>query len=206
MKDLGLLEMLRYALSGGIGMAVLFLTYPAAACRIRGMDATKETTLVLGVVLLIGTLIYNVHRALVYPIFQRILGTIVRDWKFDWKKWWRNLIIYLPSEAELSVDRWRWEHSEKDRKRWDEWGAQIHSLYCAAWAIILALKVGGRIWGDNPNCPTYKTLFCRLFCIVLIAGILGNYRLMCSLAAEIKRNPNPKEEQDLGCISGPTKS
>jgi hypothetical protein len=106
MKDLGLLELLRYALSGGIGMAVLFLTYPAAGCRVRGMDVTKETTLILGAVLLIGALIYNVHRAVVYPVFLRIIGIFVPGWKFDWKKW-TNLNPYLPSEAELNVDRWR---------------------------------------------------------------------------------------------------
>jgi hypothetical protein len=192
MKDLGLLELLRYALSGGIGVAVLLLTHPLAACSVRQMDVTKETTLALGSVLLIGTLIYNVHRAVVYPIFLRIIGFFVPRWNFDWKNWkgwsiWRNWNPWKPSNSELEVDRWRWsDDPEKRPRRWDEWGAQTHSLYCAAWAIWLALKIGGCFWG-TPNCQAYL-LFRILFFVTLFAGIISNYRLMYSIAAEVEHS------------------
>jgi hypothetical protein len=182
MKELGLLELLRYALSGGIGMAVLLLTYPAAACSVEKLDATKEATLILGSVLLIGTLIYNLHRALLFPFFLRFVGVLVR-WNLSWKDWFP----WQPSESELEVDRWRWERPEKKRKRWDEWGAQTHSLYCAAWAIFAALRLGGHFWG----CPERHALhiFRTLAGVTLLAGVVNNYRLLYSIDAEMKRPP-----------------
>src|SRR5271168_1343010 len=182
MKDLGLLEILRYALSGGIGIAVTFLTYPAAVCSVRGMDAAKETTLILGSVLLIGTLIYNVHRAMVFPFFLRYIGFIVRC-SFSWTEF---AMVWRPIEPELEADRWRWKHQEEDRKRWDEWGAQTHSLYCAAWAMGLALIIGGCFWWP-PNRRAIL-LFSLLFVITVFAGIVNNYRLMYSIAAEAKHH------------------
>jgi hypothetical protein len=201
MKELGLLELLRYALSGGIGMAVLLLTYPAAACSIRGMDATKETTLILGSILLIGTLIYNLHRALLFPFFFRIVGLLV-PWKFSWKqllmfwRWsWKQLLLsWQPSEYELKVDRWRWEHPEKKRKRWDEWGAQTHSLYCAAWAISATLLVGWYTWGRPHRCAL---LFFGILAVVTLAGgVVNNYRLLYSIDAEMKR-PSAEASGDI---------
>jgi hypothetical protein len=173
MKELGLLELLRYALSGGIGISVLLLTYPAAACSIREMDATKETTLVLGSVLLLGALIYNVHRALVYPVLLWAIGSRVTDWDT------------------LEADRWRWQHPEEKRKRWDEWGAQTHSLYCATWSIIGALIVGRCFWQPR-NCRT--PLFFLVFSsVTLAAAVTSNCRLMHSIVVEKKHCPDPRE-------------
>lgn len=183
MKELGLLELLRYALSGGIGVAVLLLTYPAAACSVEKLDATKEATLILGSVLLIGTLIYNLHRALLFPFFLRTVGFLVR-WPFSWKLW---VMFWQPSESELALDRWRWKHPERKRKRWDEWGAQTHSLYCAAWAIAAALVLGWYFW----RCPDHRALlvFGILAVVTLAAGVVNNYRLLYSITAEMKRPP-----------------
>ena len=109
MKELGLQELLRYALSGGIGIAVLLLTYPTVAHSLGGMDPGKEATLVTGLVLLIGTLIYNLHRALFFPVLFRLVGLIA----LPWERSWRLLNLWQPSAHELEVDRWRWERSEK---------------------------------------------------------------------------------------------
>jgi hypothetical protein len=147
MKDLGLQELLRYALSGGIGIASLLLMYPQVACSIGQIEGAREVTLVLGSILLVGTLIYNVHRALLFPILFRVVGLITLPRK---STWWL-FIPWWPSDAELDVDRWRWKLEEKDRRRWDEWGAQTHFLYCAAWAILAALTLGNYFWG-TPNC------------------------------------------------------
>ncbi len=183
MKELGLQELLRYALSGGIGIAVLLLIYPAAACSIKNMEAAKETTLILGSVLLIGTLIYNIHRALLFPVLFRIVGLFTLPWTFTGAL----LIPWLPSDHELRVDRWRWEHLNGKSRRWDEWGAQTHFLYCAAWAVLAALLLGKRIWGQA-DCRPLR-IFWILFTITLLAGLVNNYRLLYSISAEMNAPP-----------------
>lgn len=208
MKELGPLELLRYALSGGIAMAVLFLTFPAFACSVKGMDATKEATLILSSVLLIGTLIYNLHRALLFPFFLRYVGFIayrkfgfiahrkfsrkfgfIAQGKFSLSEF---LKPWQPSELELKADRWRWNQPRAQRKRWDEWGAQTHSLYCAAWAILTALLLGKYVWGV-PDCRAWL-IFWVLFGLTLLAGTVNNYRLIYSIAGEMGHTPASSPE------------
>jgi hypothetical protein len=179
MRELGLHELLRYALSGGIGLAVLFFTFPKFGNSIAGMEAAKETTLVLGLVLLVGTLIYNLHRALPYPFIFRLVGLIALRQRIS-----RELLNpWIPSEAELKADRWRWALPPEKRKHWDEWGAQVHSLYSAAWAILAALLLGNCTWG-SPS-PRAWYIFWVLFAATLVGGLVSNYRLFYSISAEM---------------------
>jgi hypothetical protein len=184
MKELGLQELLRYALSGGIGIAVLLLTHPAILCSIVKMEAAKGATLVLGLVLLIGTLIYNLHRALIYPLFFRIVGLMVMGRNFSR----RSPNPWQPSEAELEVDRWRRRLPDEERRPWDEWGAQTHFLYCAAWAILAALLLGKHLWGTSDSGSW--CIFWILFVIVIIAGFVNNYRLLYSLVVDKTASEN----------------
>jgi hypothetical protein len=181
MKELGLQDLLRYALSGGIWIASLLLMYPKVACSIGQVEGAREVTLVLGSVLLVGTIIYNAHRALLFPVLFRLIGLITLP-QIN-RSWWL-LFPWRPSEAELEVDRWRWRLKGDDRRRWDEWGAQTHFLYCAAWAIFAALAVG-KFVGGSPSC-TASHVLCVLFAITLIAGMVNNYRLLYSIASERK--------------------
>jgi hypothetical protein len=180
MKELGLQDLLRYALAGGIGLAVLLLTFPGIRPSIRNLDAAKEATLVLGLVLLIGTLIYNLHRGLLFPVLHRLLVLILLRRKFSGQL----LGPWRPSEAELEADHWRWERTDEKRGRWDEGGAQTHFLYCAAWATVGALLVGDRVWGP-PNSRAWD-IFWVLFAVSLLSGLINNYRLAYSIAAEMK--------------------
>lgn len=184
MKELGLQELLRYALSGGIGIAVLLLTYPKAACSVGHMEGAKEATLILGSILLVGTLIYNFHRALLFPVLLRFIGLWILDWKYSWRLF---ILPWQPSDAELDVDHWRWRVDEKARRCWDEWGAQTHFLYCAAWTILVALILGDYVWGP-PNSRAWH-IFWYLFGLALIAGMVNNYRLLYTLNAEMSKKP-----------------
>jgi len=181
MKDWEIEKLLRYALSGGIGLAVLLLRYPAVRGTIGGMEAGKEATLVLGLVLLIGTLVYNLHRALVYPALIRLLGWFALRWKFSW----RLLNAWKPLDAELEIDRWRWGCPDDKRRRWDEWGAQVHFLYCSAWGILAALLLGNLVWGTPDGRVPY--IFWILFAVILFAGCVNNYRLLYSILADMDR-------------------
>jgi hypothetical protein len=92
------------------------------------------------------------------------------------------LILWLPSDVEIDFDRWRSKLDDKDRRRWDEWGAQVHFLYCAAWATSAAF-VFGRYVAGPPNCSA-RRIFWVLFSITFIAGIVSNFRLLYSIASE----------------------
>jgi hypothetical protein len=179
MKELGLQELLRYALSGGIGIASLLLMYPKVACLIGHIEGTAGVTLILGAILVVGTLVYNIHRALLFPPIFRAIGLITLPWI---NPTWKLLILWLPSDAEIEFDRWRWKLEDKDRRRWDEWSAQTHSLYCAAWATLAAF-VFGRYLAGPPSCQS-RQIFWVLFCTTLIAGMVNNFRLLYSIAAE----------------------
>lgn len=198
MKELRLQDVLRYALSGGIGIVVLLLTYPKTVCSINHLAASLGkpegalgVTLILGVVLMIGTLIYNVHRAVIYPIFFWFLSCKTRSRARDFEALARSAQLagccftkqfgcpWKPSKFELDLDYWRSGLCETQRRRWDEWGAQTHSLYCAAWAIFAALTLGCFFWGP-PNCRAV-CMFGLLFFVTLGAGIVANHRLLDSI-------------------------
>jgi hypothetical protein len=148
------------------------------------VQSTGEVTLVLGAILVFGSLVYNIHRALLFPPFFRAIGLItifpkipdgnrfIQFCHFWW--WWR------PSKAEIDLDRWRWKRLAKHRDRWDVWAAHAHFLYCAAWATLLAFIVGLCKWGW-PGCRAWLIL-AAVF--LLIAGMVNNYRLLYSMNAE----------------------
>ncbi len=204
MKELGLQELLRYALSGGVGIASLLLFYPNLACLIGQIDNAGKVTLIFGAVLVLGTLVYNIHRALLYPPFFRWLGliTISQDSRrerfkqfcqFWW--WWR------PSKDEIEFDRWRLELQDKDREHWAAWAAHAHSLYCAAWATAASFWLGryitfGGCAAGLPSCSA-RLIFLALFGVTLLAGVVNNYRLLfCIKAADRsaqKLPPLPKK-------------
>jgi hypothetical protein len=203
MKELGLQELLRYALSGGVGIASLLLMYPNLAHLIGHIHNAGEVTLVLGAVLGLGTLVYNIHRALLYPPFFRWLGLITISQDSRWERfiqfcqfwwWWR------PSKDEIEFDRWRLELPDKDREHWAEWGAHVHSLYCAAWATAASFWLGRYVTFEggtagSPSCHA-RLIFAALFCISLIAGAVNNYRLLFCIKAERSAQrlpPLPKE-------------
>jgi hypothetical protein len=188
MKELRLEDVFRYALSGGIGFVVLLLTYPKAVCSMSYLAASLGkpegalgVTLMLGVVLLTGTVIYNVHRAATYPIFLRLLGRHLLGAPREpfWNPW-------KPSKFELDLDYWRSGLCDTQRHRWDEWGAQTHSLYCGAWAIFAALTLGCWFWGP-PNCRAWY-MFLFLFFVTWGAAMVTNYRLLYSITDAKKRD------------------
>jgi hypothetical protein len=179
MKELGLQQLLRYALPGGIGFAVLLFTYPEIACQIQRLETGKEATLILGSALLLGAMVYNLHRALLFPPLFRLVSRLTLEPKPE------GYNPYRPSVAELKVDRWRWKIKNKEeRQRWDEWGAQTHFLYCAAWAITGALAVGYFVTA-RLNLEVLSS-FALLAVTALLAAIVNNYRLLYSISAEMK--------------------
>jgi hypothetical protein len=188
MKELGLQELLRYALSGGIGFASLLLMYPKIARSIGDVKGAEEVTLIFGAVLVAGTLVYNIHRSLLFPPLLRWIGFFtLRPQKTSLWMLLFPLLWWLPSVTEMEVDRWRWKLKKGDRRPWDEWGAQIHFLYCAAWATLAAFVFGryiafGGCRVGPPSCHA-RHFFEVVFWGSLGAGVVSNIRLLYHINA-----------------------
>jgi hypothetical protein len=186
MKELGLQNLLRYAFAGGIAVASFLLMYPNLICPTAlcsfHIDGAEGVTLILGLVLIAGTVIYNVHRALVFPIFYRITGLLTLPYACALSL----LNPWRPAERELEVDNWRWSHDKNARRRWDEWGAQTHFLYCAAWAIPAAWLAGKFLISTSCRAE-HGLFFLFLFAVTLLAGWVNNYRLLYTINVEMKR-------------------
>lgn len=143
MQQLRLEELLRYAFSGALGMIAVFLTHPTLEV-FSPNRSIADATLVIGLVLLTGSLIYTLHRAVVYPVLYRAaLLTLAACRVFPFS---RDLLVpYRQARIELEMDQWRLKlRREKDPMHGHiaEWGAQVHFLYCSALAILLALYLG----------------------------------------------------------------
>jgi hypothetical protein len=88
---------------------------------------------------------------------------------------------WVPSKDEMDIDRWRWNLGEIGLRRWAEWAAQTHFLYCAAWATLLAFIVGRCTWGW-PGCRSLAGILAAVF--LFSAGMVNNYRLLYSMNAQ----------------------
>ena len=194
MKELGLQELLRYALAGAAGLVALLLTYPYARESVSKVQGIGEASLVVGAVLLVGSLVYSLHRALVFPLLSRlaigflaVCRTLPRD---------RDLLIpYRPTKLEVELDLWRWRHNpsiQKELSHLAEWGAQVHFLYCTTWAIQIAIWFGGLGGREDPI--IWWKLF-LLSVLTLVAGFVSNLRLLFLLNKVRTRPPgNPQFE------------
>ncbi len=160
MKDLKLEELLRYGLSGGLLLLVLLLMHPNWRDGLAKASGIGGTAILIGVTLLAGSLIYALHRALAYRVVLTMAVFILICCRvYDWES--RIILPFVPSKMELGMDRWRLAL----RQRQDvmdpftaEWGAQVHLLYCSAWAILLGMVLGPLL----PNCQSiisHRTYF-----------------------------------------------
>ena len=146
MEKLKLQELLRYAFSGALFYLALGLVYLCKEELSPINVSAGYATLAIGLVLLSGSLLYAMHRALTYPFIffpgALLVLSLFRLYQFEW----RILIPFLESNAELEVDRCRLRLRHEPGKKGealhamlDEWSAQVHFLYCSSIAIGLAL-------------------------------------------------------------------
>lgn len=191
-------DLLRYALSGGAGLGTLWLTYPDLVPSAQQGPGFALTT-VVGFTFIAGSIIYSLHRAMVYPVFYRLALRSrlerVANWKAfvcSWKvRDFEILAVWKTLDAEMELDRWRWKNKEHFAStRLSEWGAQVHLLYCAAWAILAALFVGGLTAHPRP----YWYLFHLLAMVLALAGYFSNRRLVLMVDDLKKPAPEPSGE------------
>ena len=133
-KDLNLNDLLRYGFAGAVFILVSALAYQEPASLLLSKDISGALAAASSAAALtIGCVIYALHRAVPYPLLY---------WLF------RVLNGRLESSIELDLRRWR--NSGKAgalQPRLADWAAQVHFLYCVAWASLLALLLGSAsVW------------------------------------------------------------
>lgn len=136
--NLNLNELFRFFFAGALGILWFgFTTWDYSTAY--GLEIKDLGTAFL-VALISGSVIYSIHRSLIYPILYKL--TLITLCIFRMARWdWLLLIPYYPSKLEKDRDFARWKFNQNDKsiiKNLKEWGSQIHFLYCSSWAIILS--------------------------------------------------------------------
>lgn len=132
-KELDLEQLTRYGFSGGVFLLVALLKCPRLIGLVPG-GALESAVLLTGAALLFGSLIYALHRAFLY----RVMYWAVVDVFGVYPKPRDRVAI------EFEQDCWRLDRRKKNPKDpvavyTFQWGAQVHLLYCSAWAIFLGM-------------------------------------------------------------------
>ncbi len=139
MKELKLDELSRYGFAGGLFIVVLLISHPEWNIFADKATGLGETASLLGGSLLAGSLIYALHRAIAYRIMITIAFCLV-DLFYPGGFDWTLLKPIAPSRTELRLDHWhlRMRQTNDQMEPYSAgWGAQVHLLYCSAWAILL---------------------------------------------------------------------
>lgn len=177
MQQLRLEELLRYTLSGALFLVALLLRGSSiqvgswTAQNVLG-DATKA----LGLVLLVGSLIYTLHRAVIFPwlLFPSALtlAAVIGAYKFTGDIWVPFRISRI--EQEMDSDRFGLR-TKKDVlfDVWSEWGSQVHFLYCSAQAVLLAIAFGHILGGYQ-----HLRVLLVMFVVLLAAGLIHQASLI----------------------------
>lgn len=162
MNNLKLDEILRYALAGGIAMLAVWLGYKEPALWLNEKREGALISLAFAALpILIGSLSYILHRALIYHFIYRVLTKLCGR-----------------TGTTLELDMIRWKNQEKFgslQSRMGEWAAQIHFLYAAAWAVAMANAVAhiGQ-WTQSP----WHWLELSLLPLLFIAAIMHHRRYL----------------------------
>lgn len=117
-----------------------------------------DATVLVGLVMLIGSLIYTIHRAIVYPLLYRLVIFHVYGKEID------------PHELEIS----HWKRTDDPLQiRMKEWGSQTHFMYCSCWGIVIPISIG--IYANWVK-SIYFMPCILLFIISLISAYVLDYR------------------------------
>ncbi len=182
---------LRFALSGAVFFAAVALLADDAGreprfARVYEVSNLGDATLLVGACLLVGTIVYALHRALLYVVVLRVLQLVLAVLCITK---WRSVLLcpFRPTPFEHRLRRGLWRAAEKDpftHKQVTGWGDQVHLLYCAAWAILLALYVvPKRAW--RPHTDLRHDAW--VLAVVLAAfGAVANLRLLYAIMDEVR--------------------
>jgi hypothetical protein len=205
-KELNLGEWSRYGFSGGLFLIVFLLAHPTWSCYLwssTGGAAILAGTALLFSTLVFGSLIYAIHRAVLYRLlFALALLCLCRRKVYEYEsairvyEWQCDIVKPLvPSKIELAIDDWRASlrgTTDKDPifRFVDGWATQVHLLYCSAWAVLFGMFLGRSPSWALPNCERIARngLFFGI-AAVLVLGLSGFYhdlRLLRRIRRELR--------------------
>lgn len=149
-------EYLRYIFAGGFGMLCYFFLQPAVYRGIFNKDGDfKDSLFLVLVAMILGSFLYAVHRAALYPICLRInciFLTLAKKFTINAELNWWNILTGQKLFIQEDFRRWNQRDNPKSfAKHLLDWSAQIHFLYCCVWAMIAA-KVFAFQKVDTTNC------------------------------------------------------
>jgi hypothetical protein len=140
-------EYLRYAFSGGIGVCAYLFLNPTLFDSLFKSEGIKDSLFLILISLVIGSFVYAIHRAILYPICLKInflILSLFGHLKFD--KGFLN--PFTVSKTEIEMDFRRWFEREKPKsfsKNLLDWFAQIHFLYCSTWVLLTTILLKNEI-------------------------------------------------------------
>lgn len=185
-------DLLRYGCGGGVflGGGTLLSLSP---CKIANLDLSGAgLSLLAAVALLIGILIYALHRALFYPIMLRLVhrGVLPKDQR---EKWWACPYRVTKFEAEQDIARWQRKATNPQLQAGlDYMGSQTHFLYVVALALILAVATS-YVMGTGTGTVS-RCVMTGFSVLVLVAAFAHNMRcceLGIALSEKLKEETKP---------------
>lgn len=177
MKDLNFGEYIRYLIVGFGSILIFYYLRVFNKYAINIGQFEKMEMSLIAITLVMGFIIYSIHRAVLYPILNGIILSILhcifhkryKEKRFFWQ------FIYV-SESIVKYDSLRWNSIENGSniKHLKEWGNQIHFLYCMCWILLFYRNVNKlHILNYNFNFPQYWN---KITVFILIAAILHQIR------------------------------
>jgi hypothetical protein len=160
MKGMPLGELLRYGLAGGNLLVLFYLRYRP---ELPAVDEIGTSAIVLGASLLLGAIVYSLHRALPYPFIMFPLALRIAGYRSSVKEFEKERDAALDTNARV-------------QRHAPEWGAQVHFLYTLCWSTLLAPLLGslaGLRVTANPGYWIYA-----LAVAYLVAGVIHHVRLI----------------------------
>lgn len=187
MKDLTLDELLRYVFAGGIALLTLYFSHRGAFENRGSGNAFFDTSVLGAVALIVGSLIYSLHRALLYPLVYRVLTWLlyVRKKKRS-ERHGLKCCPYTPTELEFNLDIEGWKRNQNEKsmqKNLNSWATQVHFLFCSTWAVVVGLFVGWIAMGK----PAHLIPLAVLTCLTAVAACVHDWRFLY-LESEIQRD------------------
>ena len=170
LKDLSIDEWLRYFFAGAITLFAWIVLSPDKNDFSLSKGILSQGVFILGFPLIIGTLIYSIHRAIIYPLFiQPIILWHVFDIGF------RKIYVTI---TKLNIMTWEIHNDEKTvLHRIRGWASKFHFLWCTSWGLGVTL-----IWLylTHPDfCwfrfPPYIG-FCILFVVTFFSALIDTCR------------------------------
>lgn len=196
--NLDINQFLRFLLAGGWAIACYLFINPDFYPKVHEINGVSLTILAL----VLGSLIYIFHRAVIYPNIYKFLCLIL--FFLNKTEWNIGLIIpFLPVKEEVKQDFDRWDaRGKKDslsKKNIVEWGSQVHFLYCSAWASLFIILTRDILGSSIPERVCYVK---GVFWILLVAGLINNLRLIMYDAEIRELEKNKKQDTQPGNQDG----